>query len=251
MIFFLTYHKVRGPGGADDGDFYTVSGEQLGRQIEAMHARGFKCIEIGNLLVGKTSAEQEYILSFDDATPDHCDVVFPLLQKHGCRAVFFVPTSRLNQPGFLTEGQVRELARAGHTIGLHSHNHQRLDVLPPDKIREEMVRSQEILSGILGRQPVIFAPPGGFINAQVRAAAVEQGVRIIRSMRWGYNQKPVLLDMETVPINRYTSEKNFQKILEAHNAQILYAGKEALKRLIPLRFYQMIRRLAFKFSKSE
>jgi peptidoglycan/xylan/chitin deacetylase (PgdA/CDA1 family) len=143
------------------------------------------------------------------------------------------------------------MARAGHTIGLHSHNHRRLDVLPPEKIREEMVRSQEILSGILGRKPVIFAPPGGFINAQVRAAAVEQGVRIIRSMRWGYNQKPELLDMETIPINRYTNEKKFLRIMESRNPRILYAGKEALKRLIPLRFYQMIRRLAFKFSKSE
>jgi peptidoglycan/xylan/chitin deacetylase (PgdA/CDA1 family) len=251
MIFFLTYHKVRGPAGGDDGDFYTVSSEQLGRQIEAMHARGFKCLQIDNLLAGKNSAEQEYILSFDDATPDHYDVVFPLLKKHGCRAVFFVPTSRLNQPGFLTEAQVRELARAGHTIGLHSHNHQRLDVLPPDKIREEMVRSQEILGGILGRKPVIFAPPGGFINGHVREAAVEQGVRIIRSMRWGYNQKPDLLDMETVPINRYTNEKKFLRIMESRNPRMLYAGKEALKRLIPLRFYQMIRRLAFKFSKSE
>lgn len=251
MILFLTYHKVRGPAGADDGDFYTVSSEQLGRQIEAVHAKGFKCLKIENLLEGKMPAGQEYILSFDDATPDHYEVVFPLLQKHGCRVVFFVPTSRLNQPGFLTEAQVRELAGAGHTIGLHSHNHQRLDVLPQDKIREEMVRSREILGGILGRKPVIFAPPGGFINAQVRAAAVEQGVRIIRSMRWGYNQKPDLLDMETVPINRYTNDKKFRGILELRNPQMLYAGKEALKRLIPLRFYQIIRRLAFKFSKSE
>ncbi len=251
MILFLTYHKVRGPGAADDGDFYTVTSEQLGRQIEAVQASGFKGLPIEKLLEGKASAEKQYILSFDDATPDHYDVVFPMLQKHGCRAVFFVPTARLNQPGFLTEAQVKELAGAGHTIGLHSHNHQRLDVLPQEKIREEMVRSREILGGILGKKPVIFAPPGGFTNAQVRAVAVEQGVRVIRLMRWGYNQKPDLLEMETAPINRFTNDKKFRGILELRNPRMIYAGKEALKRLIPLRFYQIIRRMAFKFSKSE
>ena len=197
------------------------------------------------------SADKQYILSFDDATPDHYDVVFPMLQKQGCRAVFFVPTARINQPGFLTEAQVRELAGAGHTIGLHSHNHQRLDVLPPEKIREEMTRSGEILGGILGKKPVIFAPPGGFTNQQVRDVAVEQGVRVIRSMRWGYNQKLDLLEMETVPINRFTNDKKFRGILELRNPRMIYAGKEALKRLIPLRFYQIIRRTVFKFSKSE
>ena len=251
MILVLTYHKVRGSGGADDGDFYTVTSEQLGRQIEAVQAKGFKSLPIENLLEGKMSAEKEYILSFDDATPDHYEMVFPLLQKHGCRAVFFVPTARINQPGYLTEAQVKELAGAGHTIGLHSHHHQRLDVLPPEKIREEMTRSREILGGILGTKPVIFAPPGGFTNAQVRVAAEEQGVRVIRSMRWGYNQNPDLLDLETVPINRFTTEKKFRGILELRNPRMIYAGKEALKRLIPLRFYQIIRRMAFKFSKSE
>src|SRR5258706_2586663 len=125
----------------------------MGAQIEAMHDRGFKCLQVDNLREGKTTAENEYILGFDDATPDHYDVVLPLLKKHGCRAVFFVPTSRLNQPGFLTEAQVRAMARAGHTIGVHSHNHQRLDVLPHGKIREEMARSPAALSRMFGMKP--------------------------------------------------------------------------------------------------
>jgi hypothetical protein len=68
-------------------------------------------------------------------------------------------------------------------------------------------------------------------------------------MRWGYNQKLDLMDLETVPINRYVNDRKFLKRLEPRNQPILYAGKEALKRLIPLPAYERVRRALFKFSR--
>jgi peptidoglycan/xylan/chitin deacetylase (PgdA/CDA1 family) len=204
-----------------------------------------------DLVEGKATGEKEYVLSFDDATLDHYEVVFPLLQKHGCQGVFFVPTARLNQRGNMTDAQVRELAAAGHAIGLHSHNHQRMDMMPEEKAREEMKISQKILSGLVGRRLEKFAPPGGFFTPRVQEVAVEQGVRLIRTMRWGYNAQPDPLAMQTVPINRYTTKKRFRGILEQRNPRAVYAGKEMLKRLIPMRVYQIIRRTIFKFSKTE
>src|SRR5207245_776655 len=68
-----------------------------------------------------------FMLSFDDGTVDHYEVVSPLLEAAGRAAIFFVPTAKLNQPGRLTGGMVKEMAKAGHTIGLHGHEHRRLD----------------------------------------------------------------------------------------------------------------------------
>ncbi len=73
-------------------------------------------------------------------------------------------------------------------------------------------------------------------------------MRVIRTMRWGYNRQPDLLALETIPLNRYVTEKRFLGILESNNPRFLYAGKEALKRLMPLWGYEAIRRLLFKFS---
>jgi peptidoglycan/xylan/chitin deacetylase (PgdA/CDA1 family) len=195
------------------------------------------------------SPENKCILTFDDATCDHYDVVFPMLEKHRWRGSFFVPTAKLNQPGYLTDAQVREMSAAGHEIGSHSHEHQRMDRLSEEEVRQQMTRSQEILAGIIGKKPVTFVPPGGFMNEHIRKVAGELGFRGIRTMRWGYNQKMDLMGLETLPINHYTGEKRFQKLLEPQGASALYAGKEMLKKLMPLRNYEKLRKLAFKFWK--
>ena len=92
-------------------------------------------------------------------------------------------------------------------------------------------------------------PPGGYTNDRVRKAAAELGIRALRTMRWGYNLKPDPMALETIPINHYTTDKKFIKLLEPRGASPLYAGKEALKQLLPLRGYEWLRRQAFKLRK--
>ena len=73
----------------------------------------------------------------------------------------------------------------------------------------------------------------------------------MRTMRWGYNQKLDLMALETLPINRHTNERKFLRLLESRSMPLLYAGKEAVKRLVPLPAYERLRRLLFKFSKPD
>jgi peptidoglycan/xylan/chitin deacetylase (PgdA/CDA1 family) len=204
-----------------------------------------------DLLQNRTPAQGSYVLSFDDGTSDHYDAVFPLLQKHGCQGIFFIPTVKLNKEGYVTNAQIQKLAAAGHMIGFHSHEHRRLDMLSAEEIHRQIVLSQTIITDITGTKPVIFSPPGGFMNESIRKIALEQGVQAIRTMRWGYNRNIDLTALETIPINRYTNEKRFLNILEGHNGQFLYNAKETLKRLVPLRSYERLRSILFKLSKSD
>ena len=87
------------------------------------------------------------------------------------------------------------------------------------------------------------------MDGRIRQAALDSGVRLMRTMRWGYNKKLDLMALETLPINRYTNEKKFLKLLESRRVPLLYTGKEIVKRLVPLRTYERLRRLLFKFSK--
>src|SRR5581483_11160395 len=229
MIYVFTYHKVREIAGLGGTDFYTVSPAQLDRHLGTLKAKGCKPLKLDELLHGQNRSEGGYILSFDDGTYDHFEIVFPLLQKHGCQAIFFIPTSKLNKNGYLTNSQVQDLAATGNVIGFHSHEHRRLDLLSQEEIRRQITLSQKILTDITGVKPVIFSPPGGFINARIRDIAMEQGVQAIRTMRWGYNRRIDLAALETIPINRYTNDKKFLNILERNNSQFLYAAKETLK----------------------
>jgi peptidoglycan/xylan/chitin deacetylase (PgdA/CDA1 family) len=249
MMLVLTYHKVCDTPAGTEPNFYTVTGARFERQVGLLHERGYSCMRIEELIGATTVPDLRYVLTFDDGTIDHYEVVFPLLEKHHCQGVFFIPTAELNQPGYVTNAQVKELAAAGHAIGLHGHEHLRLDLMSDEEVRRQFALSQKIMAELTGAPPVLFVPPGGFVNDRVRAISLEFGVRVMRTMRWGYNQKLDLMDLETVPINRYVNDRKFLKRLEPRNQPILYAGKEALKRLIPLPAYERVRRALFKFSR--
>jgi len=244
MILFLTYHRVLG-GSESEAEFYNIRAEQLERQIDMVRQNGFCIRPPQECLAHKVAAERSCLLSFDDATVDHSEIVAPLLARHDCRALFFVPTAKLNRPGYLIEDHVRQLSRAGHTVGSHSHEHSRLDRLPEEDIRVQMELSQRTLGEILGTAPAFFAPPGGFITPLIRTLALESGLKAIRTMRWGYNRQPDLTMLECVPVNRFISEHEFGRILRGRNMRLAYAAKQVTKKLVPEGVYGPLRTFVF------
>ena len=247
MILILTYHKVCADSGGQD--FYTVTPGTFAKQLQVLAAAGKSPQDAVTLLKPADTPGPRCYLSFDDGTQDHYSVVFPLLKKLGLGAVFFVPTAKLNQPGYLTSAQLRELADAGQTIGCHSHDHKRMDGMSNDEIQHQLETSRDILRDTTGVEPWIFAPPGGFINAAVREAALRSGLRVIRTMRWGFNRRPDLAALETVPLNRHTSNRQFQNILEGRQSRLVYFGKQAAKALVPARAYERLRSWVFKVAR--
>ncbi len=247
MIIFLTYHKVSGGNGGNP-DFYTVSGAQLARDVQALADAGYQPLNVASLAEQNSFPGRNYILSFDDGTMDHYEVVFALLRELGRRAVFFVPTAKLDRPGYLSTAQVREMAGEGQTIGLHSHDHKRLDLLTDGEMRDQMRRSRNILGGITGTPPWIFAPVGGFISPHLREVAQGFGVRAIRTMEWGYNETVDLTALKTIPLNRHTTREKFREILAARRGRSMYVGKQAVKALLPPRAYERLRGLVFRLS---
>jgi peptidoglycan/xylan/chitin deacetylase (PgdA/CDA1 family) len=250
MILVLTYHQVCDTPPGQEPNFYTVTPAQFDHQIHLLQESGFVGVRVEELLQSAALVGKRALLSFDDGTADHYKTVFPLLRTNQAQGVFFVPTASLNQPGYLSAGQVKEMAAAGQVIGLHGHEHRRMDTMSEAEIRRQFALSQKIIGDITETKPVVFAPPGGFVNDRVRQVCRESGVRLIRTMRWGYNEKSELMALETMPVNRHMTERKFRKRLESRTPPLLYAGKETLKKLVPLPVYERMRKVLFRFSKS-
>jgi len=244
MILILTYHKVLRRA-EDKAEFYTISAEDLLRQMDLLAASGYQPLQPEELATYQSGSKPGYLLTFDDGTLDHYEVVLPLLARYKTRGIFFVPTARLDREGYLSTAAAQEMSRLGQTIGLHSHEHRRLDTLGEEDIRVQMELSQEILGKIIGEKPVYFAPPGGFINRRVRDVALERGVKVIRTMHWGYNKKTDLAALDCVPINRFMSLAQFQQVLHFRRMAITYTLKQFTKRLIPAPTYEALRDLLF------
>jgi peptidoglycan/xylan/chitin deacetylase (PgdA/CDA1 family) len=253
MILFLTYHKISVAGDRSCKDFYAVPRDVMNAQIKATSSAGYQPLPIRQLLTDDrfpSHLGMNYVLSYDDSTLDHYEIVFPMLQEAGLRAIFFVLTAKLNQPGYLTGSQVQELDRAGHCIGLHGHEHRRFDNMGDDLLRGQFERSSGMLGNLIGEAPCLFAPPGGFMNEHVREVALGFGVKTIRTMRWGFNHCPDWTGLETVPVNHHVTALAFQKILKGETpSRLLYLGKQAVKALVPAPTYERLRGLFFEFAR--
>jgi len=244
MILVLTYHKVLREK-ESQAEFYSIRADQLERQLALLHQTGFSMLSPAQLLDSTEQFERACLLTFDDGTSDHWEVVQPLLARWNCKAVFFVLTAKLNRTGYLTEEQTRQLSQAGHTIGSHSHEHSRLDRLSEEDIRVQIEISHHKLASIVGSPPSFFAPPGGFISPMIQRVAIELGTRIIRTMRWGYNKRRDRTALECIPLNRYSTESEFRRVLDCRNVRVAYAAKQIAKKVVPDRLYESLRTAAF------
>jgi peptidoglycan/xylan/chitin deacetylase (PgdA/CDA1 family) len=243
MMPIFTYHKVSADGDGALREFYTVPRGLLGMQIQAALSKGYVVPDIGRPGEGGAPAHP-FWMTFDDGTLDHYEIVAPFLNEKKVRGVFFVPTAKLDRPGYLTRAQVADMAAAGHVIGSHSHEHRRLDRMRGDEIRKQLVMSVEILAGITGSPPHVFAPPGGYFNTRIRDIADDLGFTAIRTMRWGLNETPDPLGLECIPVNRRFTEEHILKVLDGRIPgwfKIQYRGKELLKSMVPAGLYEKIR----------
>jgi len=244
MILILTYHKVTGSTVDVTNDFYTITRDALKSQLRTLQARGYHSLSLDKL-VSNGAPPSSCLLTFDDGTLDHYDIVLPLLDEHKFQGVFFVCTSKFDVPGYLSRAQIREIAQRGHIVASHSHQNRRLDLMTDEQIHERLALSRRLITEVIGSAPVIFAPPGGYINARVRAAVLASGIRLIRTMRWGYNDHLDLTALQCIPMNRHIGHRQFNDILDRRRIvrlAMLYRTKEFAKWVLPYHLYREIRR---------
>ena len=114
-------------------------------------------------------------LSFDDGpairwTPQILD----LLAAHDARATFFLV-------GQIAEGDqdlVRRISAEGHEVGNHTWTHPRLARdCDDERVRTELVRTNELLEQILGAPPAVFRAPYYNWDERVDAIGAELGLR--------------------------------------------------------------------------
>lgn len=121
----------------------------------------------------------QVLLSFDDGGSSALHAATTLEQR-GWRGHFFVTTSRLGTPGFMSVQQVRDLVRRGHVVGSHSHTHPTyMGNLSRRELDWEWRSSRAALEEILGEPPTIASVPGGYLSDGVAVAAAAAGYEVL------------------------------------------------------------------------
>ncbi|MGY2066382.1 polysaccharide deacetylase family protein [Blastococcus sp. SYSU DS0619] len=139
------------------------------------------------------------VLSFDDGPRQHSAELLDRLDALGLSAVFFWSGHNIEGRGEL----VRRAVAEGHVLGNHTQSHVDLTTgeLPSGdrvvpwgaaQIREELMRTNELLVANGAPVPQFYRPPYGAVNRQVDDVARTLGLQLV--MSFGHDASDNLVD---------------------------------------------------------
>jgi peptidoglycan-N-acetylglucosamine deacetylase len=131
----------------------------------------------GSTLWRGPKGRPELALTFDDGpNPRTTPRVLEELQRTGVKATFFVVGRKAAEHPQL----VRELVSAGHLVGLHGYEHDRLFSLRGARhVEADIRRTQDVLLRAGAPLPTLFRPPIGFVSHFTVGGARRAGVTLV------------------------------------------------------------------------
>ena len=110
-----------------------------------------------------------FVITIDDGWDDGYTYALPILQRHGYVATFFVISSRIGSPEFLSASQLHGLLAAGNEIGNHTISHLSLAYQTAVSMRSQVNDASDQIALATGVRPKSFAYPYGSVNGSVMA----------------------------------------------------------------------------------
>jgi peptidoglycan/xylan/chitin deacetylase (PgdA/CDA1 family) len=186
-IPILVYHHVvpdHAPG------VLFVTPDEFEQHLRFLSDNGYQSVSFADLADSLEYSlplpERPVILSFDDGWENQFEYGFPLLQKYGFGATFYIVSGYVDHQNFMTTDQLQAMMAAGMTIGCHSHTHPALSSLGTGaRLKDEVAGSKAWLEDHFGIAIDTFAYPYGAYNTAVAAAVKATGYRTARTVDTG------------------------------------------------------------------
>lgn len=125
-----------------------------------------KFMQMSDYLTFKAQNNGKYLLTFDDGLEDVFRVVYPVLKAREIPFTIFVPVDLLDTPGYISIGQLKEMAKDPLvTIGSHGVSHRVMTTLSVGEQELELVESKKTLQRIIGKSVDVYAYPHGQFNS--------------------------------------------------------------------------------------
>lgn len=131
----------------------------------------------GDALCRGKPGSRTVALTFDDGPhPVTTRAVLDILREHGIRGTFFLLGHKVEAHPEV----VREIHAAGHVLGVHGFQHDRLFCLRSSRYAVAQIeRAQRAVADACGVTPSLFRPPIGFASHLTFRGAERAGVQIV------------------------------------------------------------------------
>jgi len=112
----------------------------------------------GELVPRVNTSQKVVALTFDDGpVPGTTAEILAILEQEHVRATFFVTGAELQAN--MAEG--RRIVEAGHELGNHSFSHQRMLLVTPSFVKQEVETTDSLIREAGYQGPIHFRPPYG------------------------------------------------------------------------------------------
>jgi peptidoglycan/xylan/chitin deacetylase (PgdA/CDA1 family) len=215
----------------DDEIIWTSYDEVFAAQMAFLHREGWTTLDLDEYLeirAGRmTMPPKPVIVTFDDGYLSNYTMAFPVLQEHGLKATIFVslePDEYTRKQvedvdGFLTPGQIREMAEGNVSIQSHTLTHRVMSGLDDDEVRFELTESRRRLEELCGRPVEHLAIPRAGYSRRVKRLVREAGYRTACSNRKGSSTgRSYPLDLPRIVIERDMDLEDFARCLSPRGA---------------------------------
>lgn len=183
-IPILFFHHIGIPAHDDPYANLHFPAEKLAELAHFLQENNYRTIRTMDLHTVQNT-DRVVILNFDDGYDNTYTAAYPILKKYGLTATVYVISGFIGKPGYLTEMQITELAKAGWEIGSHTVTHPNLRSLTTIETKIELQESRQTLSRLTGQDVTTLCYPSGKYNATTLKIAKEVGYSFARTTEPG------------------------------------------------------------------
>src|SRR3989344_1057708 len=150
----------------------TVDTAFFEKQLEYLKNSGYTSIsadQLADALINhKTLPAKSIVITLDDGYSDIHTYAYPLAQKYNMVLNLMIPTGLLDNYGYLTWGQLKEMVDSGLVYAYdHTWSHASLASQSKEKIEFEILSAKKDLEEKLGKTVNIFSYPYGSMSKSV------------------------------------------------------------------------------------
>jgi len=163
---------------------------------------------------GKSFPYKTVVITFDDGYKDNYTQAFPILDKYGFTATFFVaPGDIANDQKniYMNFEELKEMIQAGMSVGSHGMTQAYLPKMSQEKQDSEIFASKKKLENILGIPICHFAYPIGGFNRSIKKRIYQAGYKSASTTNRGYDKYNK--DMYEINRIRFSDKDNSDIIL--------------------------------------
>lgn len=193
---------------------YVLDADGFALQMTSVARHQIPVVTVAQVSSGHL-ARRAIALTFDDGHVSNHDLALPILCEHGFKATFFITAGFIGSGLTMNWAQIRALHAAGMEIGSHTLTHRPPSTLSDEELRQELVKSRQILEDGLGAPVTSISSPTGFFNPRMRAIAREVGYKALCFGRIGLVQTSTdPFSLNRIAVKRAMSQEQFEALLQ-------------------------------------